>query len=110
MILVNILWLYCHPINYMYMADYFICMGSSIGIASGISKTNKQKLAALIGDSTFFYVFYVGIPPLINIVHQKAKIMVAILDNWITAMTDGQPNPGILADRDGKKGTIVFIE
>lgn len=90
-----------------YMADYGICMGSSIGIASGMSKATKQKIVALIGDSTFFHA---GIPPLINAVHQKANIMVVILDNEVTAMTGGQPNPGILTDRGGEKSTVVSIE
>ena len=90
-----------------YMADYCICMGSSIGIASGMSKATKQKIIALIGDSTFFHA---GIPPLINAVHQKADIMVVILDNRVTAMTGGQPNPGILTDIGEEKGMVVSIE
>lgn len=90
-----------------YMADYCICMGSSIGIASGMSKATKQKIIALIGDSTFFHA---GIPPLINAVHQKADIMVVILDNRVTAMTGGQPNPGILTDIGGGEGMVVSIE
>jgi indolepyruvate ferredoxin oxidoreductase alpha subunit len=69
-----------------YIADYCICMGSSTGIASGMSKTTKQKIIALIGDSASFHA---GMPPLINAVHQKADIIVVILDNRVTAMTGG---------------------
>lgn len=90
-----------------YMADYCICMGSSIGIASGMSKATNQKVVALIGDSTFFHA---GIPPLINAIHQKANIMVVILDNRITAMTGGQPNPGIPIDGRGGEAPVVSIE
>ncbi len=88
------------------MADYCICMGSSIGIASGMSKATKQKIISLIGDSTFFHA---GIPPLINAVHQKANIMLVILDNKITAMTGGQPNPSIPIDGWGEEAPAVSI-
>lgn len=90
-----------------HMADYVICMGSSIGIASGMSKSTRQKVVALIGDSTFFHA---GIPPLINAVYQKANIMVVIMDNAITAMTGGQPNPGIKADGHGNNNVTISIE
>ncbi|MDD3656372.1 MAG: indolepyruvate ferredoxin oxidoreductase subunit alpha [Atribacterota bacterium] len=90
-----------------YMADYCICMGSSIGVASGLSKATKQKIVSLIGDSTFFHA---GIPPLINAVHQKANIMVVILDNQITAMTGGQPNPSIPIDGWGEEVPAISIE
>ncbi|MFW6134678.1 MAG: indolepyruvate ferredoxin oxidoreductase subunit alpha [Elusimicrobiota bacterium] len=89
------------------MADYCICMGSSIGIASGMAKATKQKVISLIGDSTFFHA---GIPPLINAVHNSANIMVVVLDNQITAMTGGQPNPSIPIDGWGEEAPIVSIE
>ena len=89
------------------MADYCICMGSSIGIGSGMAKATKQKIVALIGDSTFFHA---GIPPLINAVHNRANIMVVVLDNRITAMTGGQPNPSIPIDGLGDKTPEVSIE
>jgi indolepyruvate ferredoxin oxidoreductase, alpha subunit len=89
------------------MADYCICMGSSIGIGSGMAKATKQKVISLIGDSTFFHA---GIPPLINAVHNRANIMVVILDNRITAMTGGQPNPSIAMDGWGEETPTVSIE
>lgn len=89
------------------MADYCICMGSSIGIASGMAKATKQKIVSLIGDSTFFHA---GIPPLINAVHQRANIMVVVLDNCITAMTGGQPNPSLPIDGWGEKAPAISIE
>lgn len=89
------------------MADYCICMGSSIGIASGMAKATKQKIISLIGDSTFFHA---GIPPLINAVHNRANIMVVVLDNRITAMTGGQPNPSIAVDGWGEETPAVSIE
>jgi hypothetical protein len=38
------------------MADFLICMGSSISTAAGISRATGQKVVAFIGDSTFFHV------------------------------------------------------
>lgn len=72
--------------------DYLFCMGSSIGIAHGIKKSTKQKIIALIGDSTFFHA---GIPALINTVFNKTNPLIIIADNRITAMTGHQPNPGM---------------
>lgn len=89
------------------MADYCICMGSSIGIGSGMAKASKQKVISLIGDSTFFHA---GIPPLINAVHNRANIMVVVLDNRITAMTGGQPNPSIPLDGWGEETPVISIE
>ena len=89
------------------MADYCICMGSSIGIGSGMAKATKQKVISLIGDSTFFHA---GIPPLINAVHNRANIMVVVLDNRITAMTGGQPNPSIPLDGWGEETPVISIE
>lgn len=73
--------------------DYLLCMGSGIGIGHGIKKAsqNKQKLIALIGDSTFFHA---GIPALVNAVYNKSNPLIIVLDNKITAMTGHQPNPG----------------
>lgn len=89
------------------MTDYCICMGSSIGIGSGMAKATKQKVVSLIGDSTFFHA---GIPPLINAVHNRANIMVVVLDNRTTAMTGGQPNPGLPIDGWGEETPAVSIK
>lgn len=79
-------------------ADYVLSMGSSIGTGSGFGKITDQKVISFIGDSTFFHA---GIPALVNAVHQKSNLTVIILDNRITAMTGGQPNPGI--EQENKK-------
>jgi len=89
------------------MADYCISMGSSIGIGCGFAKATNQKVISFIGDSTFFHA---GVPPLINAVHNKDKILVVILDNMITGMTGGQTNPGIPIDRMGNPAPEVSIE
>jgi indolepyruvate ferredoxin oxidoreductase, alpha subunit len=74
------------------MGDFVICMGSSVSSACGFSKATDQKVAAFIGDSTFFHS---GITGLINAVHNNHKFTLVILDNGTTAMTGHQPHPGV---------------
>jgi indolepyruvate ferredoxin oxidoreductase alpha subunit len=74
------------------MADYLICMGSSIDTASGIARATGQKVVAFIGDSTFFHS---GLPGLTNAVHNNHDFLLVILDNGTTAMTGHQPHPGV---------------
>ncbi|MCX8204681.1 MAG: indolepyruvate ferredoxin oxidoreductase subunit alpha [Candidatus Nezhaarchaeota archaeon] len=71
--------------------DTCVCMGGSIGIASGLAKVVNAPIIPCIGDSTFFHA---GIPPLINAVYNKSRITVVVLDNLTTGMTGGQPHPG----------------
>ncbi len=73
------------------MADFQICMGSSISTSSGFSKATGKKVICFIGDSTFFHS---GITGLINAVFNNHDFTVVILDNGTTAMTGHQPNPG----------------
>lgn len=74
------------------MADYILCMGSSVDAAGGFSKATDQPVMAFIGDSTFFHS---GIHGLINAVYNKHKFVLTIMDNRTTAMTGHQPNPGM---------------
>lgn len=87
--------------------DYLLSMGSSIGTGCGFSKATKQKVVSFIGDSTFFHA---GIPPLINAVHNKDNFTVVILDNRTTAMTGGQPHPGLPRDGMGDPAPEISIE
>lgn len=89
------------------MADTCYSMGSSIGVACGLSKSTQQKVIAFIGDSTFFHA---GIPPLINAFYNKNDFLLFILDNGTTAMTGHQPNPGVGFDGMGEVAPIVKIE
>jgi len=74
------------------MADFLICMGSSVSSSCGFSKATDQKIVSFIGDSTFFHS---GITGLINAVHNNHKFTLVILDNGTTAMTGHQPHPGV---------------
>ena len=87
-------------------ADYLLSMGSSIGDGCGFSVATNQKVVSFIGDSTFFHS---GLSPLINAVHNKHNFIVTILDNRITAMTGGQPNPGIPVDGMGDEAPEISI-
>lgn len=78
------------------VTDSVICMGDSVSGGVGFSKAvekagRKEKVFAVIGDSTFFHS---GITGLIDAVVNKAPIVINILDNRITAMTGHQENPG----------------
>jgi len=88
------------------VADYLLSMGSSIGTSCGFSKATDQTVVSFIGDSTFFHA---GIPPLINAVHNKNKFVLVILDNRTTAMTGGQPHPGLPVDGMGLEAPELSI-
>ncbi len=77
------------------MADFLICMGSSVGTSCGFSKVNTNKVVSFIGDSTFFHS---GIPGLVNAVFNNHNFTLVILDNGTTAMTGHQPHPGVNMD------------
>ena len=92
------------PLN---MADYLLCMGSSVGTACGFSVATNNHIVAFLGDSTFFHA---GIPPLVNAVHNKERFVLAILDNRTTAMTGHQPNPGTDKDGMGYEAPAISLE
>lgn len=87
----------CYTLGFMpplSAMDTCICMGASIGNATGISKVlspeEQKKVVAVIGDSTFLHS---GMTGLLDMVSNKAPATVIILDNRITAMTGRQENP-----------------
>ena len=74
-------------------------MGAGIGNAFGFSiayeqkekAENKNKVIAVIGDSTFLHA---GIPELIDVVYNKGVVTTIICDNKTTGMTGHQDHPG----------------
>jgi indolepyruvate ferredoxin oxidoreductase alpha subunit len=87
----------CYTLGFMpplSSMDTCICMGASIGMATGVSKVvsseEKKKVVAVIGDSTFLHT---GINGLMDMVYNNSPSTVVILDNRITAMTGRQDNP-----------------
>jgi indolepyruvate ferredoxin oxidoreductase alpha subunit len=81
------------------VGNVVICMGSSIGIGSGISQitNHKDPVVAVIGDSTFWHTGLAGVA---NAVYNNSKLMILAVDNFATAMTGFQPNPGELISID----------
>lgn len=86
--------------------DTCVCMGASIGTAMGIEKATgtSDNLVAVIGDSTFVHS---GITGLIDMVYNKSKGTVLILDNDTTAMTGRQEHPGTGRTLMGEETTRV---
>lgn len=77
------------PLNAM---DSTICMGASVGNAFGMEKAgHKGRIAAVLGDSTFFHSGMTGI---LNVLYNHGHICTVVLDNRITGMTGHQDNPG----------------
>lgn len=89
------------------MADFVICMGSSVSSGCGFSKATDQKVVSFIGDSTFFHS---GITGLVNAVHNQHKFTLVILDNGTTAMTGHQIHPGVDTLPMGIERTRISIE
>ena len=89
------------------MADFVICMGSSVSSSGGFSRATGQKVVSFIGDSTFFHS---GITGLVNAVHNNHNFTLVILDNGTTAMTGHQPNPGVDTEKLGDITTHVDLE
>lgn len=82
--------------------DACLCMGASVGMAEGLQRfggpKEKGKTVGVIGDSTFFHS---GIPGLLDMLANRSDATLVILDNSVTAMTGGQPNPGTGKDIRG---------
>jgi indolepyruvate ferredoxin oxidoreductase alpha subunit len=67
----------------------------------------KEKVFAVIGDSTFFHA---GMPGLLNIVYNKVNVCVIIMDNSVVAMTGHQPTPGSGKTAMGADAKIIRIQ
>ena len=85
-----------------------VSMGASIGLACGLRYAGIDRpIIAAIGDSTFFHA---GVPPAINAAWHNTGIVIAVLDNRITAMTGHQPSPGSGYTATGEKAEAIGIE
>jgi TPP-dependent indolepyruvate ferredoxin oxidoreductase alpha subunit len=85
-----------------------LCMGAGISQAAGMFQAGvKDKVFAVIGDSTFFHA---GMPGLLNIAYNKANVCVIILDNSVVAMTGHQPTPGSGKTAMGTDSKIIRIQ
>ena len=85
-----------------------VSMGASIALACGLRYSGIEKpIIATIGDSTFFHA---GIPPTINAAWYNTNIVIAVLDNQVTAMTGHQPSPGSGYKATGEEAETIKIE
>ena len=92
----------------LFAMDTCACMGASIGNAIGLEKAGvRNKVVAIIGDSTFYHS---GITGLVDVITSGAATTVIILDNFTTAMTGGNVNPGTGAAVDGRPARRVELE
>lgn len=90
--------------------DTCLCMGAGINHAHGMAKAfgpGKVKVAAVIGDSTFYHS---GMTGLVNLAYNKGVALVVILDNRTTAMTGAQDHPGTGITISGDHTTNLDIE
>ncbi len=88
--------------------DTIVCMGASIGNAFGFEKAGYEKrIAAVIGDSTFFHS---GITGLLDMIYNGATGTVIVLDNRTTAMTGHQDHPGTGYTLMGAPAQEVSVE
>ncbi|MBN1636663.1 MAG: 4Fe-4S binding protein, partial [Deltaproteobacteria bacterium] len=90
--------------------DTTLCMGAGINHAHGMSKAfgaGKEKIVAVIGDSTFFHS---GITGLLNLAYNDGAAVIVILDNRTTAMTGSQNHPGTGITLEGQATINVDIE
>ena len=104
----------CYTLGFMpplSAMDTCICMGASIGNATGLSKViepeDQQKLVAVIGDSTFLHT---GVNGLMDMVYNQSPATVIILDNSTTGMTGRQDNPSSGYTLSGEKAYQVDLE
>jgi indolepyruvate ferredoxin oxidoreductase alpha subunit len=90
--------------------DTCLCMGAGINHAHGMSKVfgpGREKLAAVIGDSTFYHS---GITGLLNLAYNRGAAVIVILDNRTTAMTGAQNHPGTGVTIGGDRTTSLDLE
>jgi len=92
--------------------DTVLDMGAGITLASGFYQAYHQDnkdipIVATMGDSTFYHS---GTASLLNAVYTKARFILVLLDNEITAMTGMQPTPGTGIRADGSEGRKVPLE
>ncbi|MDP7111911.1 MAG: thiamine pyrophosphate-dependent enzyme [Myxococcota bacterium] len=92
--------------------DTCLDMGAGITMASGFAQAyaldgTHQPVVATMGDSTFFHS---GATGLLNAVYNRARMVLVLLDNDITAMTGMQPTPGTGGLANGEQGHKIPLE
>jgi indolepyruvate ferredoxin oxidoreductase alpha subunit len=86
------------PYNF---SESMLCMGSSIGLSSGMAQVLEEDVILTVGDSTFFHA---ALPGIVNAVYHNLNFTLFVLDNEVTAMTGQQFHPGTPEDRGMPEG------
>jgi len=84
-----------------------VCMGAGVTIFEGLRHAKNNNVVGVIGDSTFVHS---GITGLINAAYNNVTGVIIILDNSVTAMTGGQPHPGVGLTLKGEKTKKLSLE
>jgi len=72
--------------------DVKLSLGASLGLALGLAEaTERQRVVALVADSSFFHSEVTALPLVID---RGLDLTVVVLDNGLTGLTGGQPHPG----------------
>jgi indolepyruvate ferredoxin oxidoreductase, alpha subunit len=87
--------------------DAKFAIGSSVAVASGISKAGStRKVAAFFGDSAFFHS---TIPAICNATINQSELLMILLDNSGAASTGLQPSMGTGRDAFGESASKLSI-
>jgi len=88
--------------------DSFLCMGTSVSMASGVDVAGFEgKVAAVMGDSSFLHS---GVQSLMNAVYHGSDVTFIVFDNRVTGETGRQPNPGTGRDLEGASSKRLVLE
>jgi len=91
--------------------DTCLCMGAGVGQSEGyrrvLPEDERNKVVAVLGDSTFVHS---GITGLVDVVYNGNGGVVIILDNRTTAMTGRQHHPATGMNLHGEETTPVDLE
>ena len=89
------------------MLDTKLSMGSAIGVACGLNKTDiAERTIAICGDSAFYHG---GINALVHARATGATPIVMVLDNGGSLTTGGQTTPDRGVQINGEAGPQVTI-
>lgn len=95
---------FLEPLKY---GDSMLSMGACMGVAAGLQYAAKEKVIAMVGDSTFYHA---ALPGLVNAIHHNDDFTLIILDNEVTAMTGQQPHPGSDYNAGGQPAKRLVLE
>ena len=100
----------CYSMSFLKPLEYgdtLLSMGACMGVAAGLQYAAKEKVIAMVGDSTFWHA---ALPGMVNAIHHNDDLTLIILDNEVTAMTGQQPDPGRDYNAGGQPAKPLVLE